>query len=551
MKDGNHCVNSRGLRNLYLAFERLLKTTKAKPKTSVAMKFKILGCFTLLCFLDPLLRHAEAVTYQAEDMLSVGGGASKSRSTSIDGGASGANNMVDFGGKGSFIEWPVNVHTKGIYEVGVHHASSSPRPLQLFVEENVGSYNLKATFVIVPTATSPDKAWQTWTTETKQITLCGTGKKKFHLISTGKGPNIDYVTVNYVGSSDICDPPTPSPKTFDGGEWSLSMNDANTKLKDGKAEIVLTYDVSSHRTPQDIVVKLYASDCSTPADAVSFDTNFLQHSDAEKQTLELKIDLDEKKITNSNVWQKTTTNDAAGKIVLCVRVDLREPTLTPPESIAMIRTHLTTNVLLGGSFGFSMGVTKVIDEVDVSNALVEYDVKACVCDGNLHNCAVEPVEPAMPNSMLTLCVWCESPEVEIYEVVKFYLEQVQDLLTYQYKAIDDSKKNAVTDVEFLHENIEGDWCVIRTPFPSRLFDHKIKPPNVQGVGEVLLRFRSDRRKRHLVRARLVVEKENTVYGDFIVQDLELADIRSAAVVVGMFVTTIMGVAALFCIMMNI
>jgi hypothetical protein len=50
---------------------------------------------------------------------------------------------------------------------------------------------------------------------------------------------------------------------------------------------------------------------------------------------------------------------------------------------------------------------------------------------------------------------------------------------------------------------------------------------------------------------MVAEKESAVYGDFKVQDIELADISGATVVVGMFVTTIMGVAALFCIMVNI
>jgi hypothetical protein len=335
------------------------------------------------------------------------------------------------------------------------------------------------------------------------------------------------------------------------------MNDVvNTNLKDGNApEIVLTYDVSSHRTLQDVAVKLYAFDCSTPAQAVKFSTNLLQkNNNADQQTLELKIDIDEKKIMDSNIWKTTTqTDDSEGNIELCVRVDLWERTLTPPESVSMVRTHLTTNVKLGGSFGFSMGATKVIDEVDVSNAVVEYDVKACICDGNLYHCDPNPA-PAIPNSMLTLCVWCESPEVELYEIVKFYLEQEQDLVTYQYKAIHDSKTNAVTNLELKHENIEGDWCVVRTPFPTSLFDHqKSKAANVQGIGQVLLRFVSDnRRERHLVRARLMVaEKESAVYGDFKVQDIELADISGATVVVGMFVTTIMGVAALFCIMVNI
>jgi hypothetical protein len=192
------------------------------------MKFKILGCFTLSYFLGPSLRHAEAVMYQApESMTSIGGGALEAHSTSIAGGASsGAKNLVDFGGSGSFIDWPVDIQDEGNYVVGFQYASSSPRPLQLFVEENVGSYNLKANFAIVPTSTAPDVAWTTYITETKQITLCSTGTKMFHLVSPGKGPNIDYVTVNYVvDSSNSCGGgPTPS-DIIDGSECMVPLNE--------------------------------------------------------------------------------------------------------------------------------------------------------------------------------------------------------------------------------------------------------------------------------------------------------------------------------------
>lgn len=110
---------------------------------------------------------------------------------------------ADFGTtSGQSIQWSIPSALPGVYNLGIRYANGSGvnRPLELAVNGAVDQAAL---------AFPPTEAWTTWTLVNEQITLSA-GANTVRLTMNGLvGPNIDHITLSYVGP--IVNPPDAAP----------------------------------------------------------------------------------------------------------------------------------------------------------------------------------------------------------------------------------------------------------------------------------------------------------------------------------------------------
>ena len=163
----------------------------------------------------------------------------------------------------------------------------------------------------------------------------------------------------------------------------------------------------------------------------------------------------------------------------------------------MLRTIVSQHVKLIGEFVVEEGAAEIIDEVYESDAKVEYDVEACVCDEDHEEC-IEDYE-AKINTALNLCIWSTSNEVEILDVAQVLMEQNKDQNTkFSMKAIENYNINDLTKVDILDHKANGilkdvgHWGLVSTRLVTKWFDEE-PPKELMILGTVDLQFRERRR----------------------------------------------------------
>ena len=113
---------------------------------------------------------------------------------------------ADFGNTpGQYIQWSVTAPQAGVYNLGIRYANGSAanRPLELTVNGSVDQAAL---------AFNPTGAWTTWTLANELVALnAGTNTVRLTMNGTD-GPNIDHLTLSYVGP--IVSPPDAAPSSL-------------------------------------------------------------------------------------------------------------------------------------------------------------------------------------------------------------------------------------------------------------------------------------------------------------------------------------------------
>jgi len=100
------------------------------------------------------------------------------------------NGYADFGGKGAWIEWDVNIPSDGDYEILIRYCAASSRPAELTVDDGqtpAANFDFRATHT-----------WTNWSTETNILRLKQGSRKIKVLAKNSDGPNLDYIEIHKV-----------------------------------------------------------------------------------------------------------------------------------------------------------------------------------------------------------------------------------------------------------------------------------------------------------------------------------------------------------------
>jgi hypothetical protein len=309
---------------------------------------------------------------------------------------------------------------------------------------------------------------------------------------------------------------TPPPPIYDGDdEWFIARKSWVTTFDDSsRPEIVVQYLVPKAINPNQVDVHVYDYACDEDAKHVSFDPPHYVSGSVPNSglgILQLEIDINEKLLYTSNIWEYTNTAEKEGAIKFCVQVDLMDR--TTGYSIAMVRTKAEQELRIEGDFELEpIGAVEVVDEKTDDDAKVDYTVTACICDKkNDYSCIDKPL-PATVNSGLKMCIFAESDEVEVFKVTEFRMKQQLDVGSFTYEPVKKSVKNTLTSVEILEDANDAMFAYFTTPLITPFFD-QYDPEVIKAEGEVLLTLIPNRRKLHLFRARNTEEKE-TIVGNF-------------------------------------
>jgi hypothetical protein len=447
-----------------------------------------------LLLLSPLPLLISAVTswavddalplrYEAEDAYNV-------HNISIV--TAGTTTYADYHGTGSFIEWLIPIATPGVFEVTIRYsAGNSVRPVDLHVDNNqVIHYNMTRT-----------QDWNTWETETQTIEISA-GTQTFRLIAVdSSGPNVDYLAIKtkYTLLGYTND------QEYDGNQWYIAQKGIHTKFSDGDApEILIDYEVYKKIELDQVHAQVYTFDCSAPAEGVTTATSFTTSdtSDPDLKILELQIDVDESKLYTGNIWHGSSQSNTEGDLTFCARIDLmpHASSENPPLSESFVETIVAQHVILSSTFEVieAISAAEILDEIVTSDAEVRYLVSSCVCDDQFQ-CLDDPVEPLEVNSGLHLCVHSISNEVQVHRVGEFQLEQedsTQGSGSFIFRAIENGVPNPLTHAKIVHgDDKQGDFASIETRLVTAFFEKA--PKDVKASGEVLLAFKTDRRRRFL------------------------------------------------------
>ena len=450
------------------------------------------------------------------------------------GGAKTRTSVAIFGdNKNSAIAGTVNIGSAGTYRVGISYSNGDTenRPTQLRVDSQD-----KGTFPNPPT-----RNFNNFEDASMDIVISNTGSMAFSLWATedAGGPNIETISFKKLGSGTSggnsgssgsgvsVDTSTSAGSNadkqgtpFDGeNEWFVQRVKTYSEFTDDSgAELFLDYDIHQVRDFGNVRVKLLDKDCKNDAKFVTVTQNIVPHTDQAKRNqglelLYLNINIDETKIYQSNIWSyvdNDSNNKAEGFIEMCVKLELVEPSMSF-EPVSTVITEILQYLSLDATYKVSnMGITEIKDDISISDANVDYNVKTCICDdvNNKRKCNTNP-SPMKVNAVLRLCIYAESDEVEIFGIDNLELSQKEQgaSIVKLYSPIFDTTANALTDVTFERNNKDGIWANVATNVLVEFFKDA-KPEPLQVTGAAWLSFRQNRRlgrRRHLIRARFASE----------------------------------------------
>ena len=465
--------------------------------------------------------HAEVVMYQAEDGDVIG------RAQKFDTPSPAHVGIGDT--KGNGVEWDdVEVPSVGSYKVTLRYAGGGgvSRPMELMVNNE-----RKATFRGSDTGGSTK-----YRTEDHMIDLFQTGTVTFKLTAMeNAGPNVDFLALEYVGSGGGGVGPSTGGGSGQAGSTVGQKHDGHNKYfitrtaiipkatfsdndseKTPTAEVELQFDVSEERLVDDADIKIKALtlDCGDEKDPVVADAVDILTEEEDHPTnnllkrLTVGLDVDTASVYGSNIFTPDKNSDGTeskthGTVNVCVQVDVLEPEWNKNVPVSQTKTKMSFKLELDDNFDVvKMDALKVLDDKTSSDAVVNYEIVACVCNpsatGDKPDCihdADDPPPDVQINSMLALCVYSDSKAVQVWDVADFDLKQSLKPMagTYLYEAVDSFKENPLTELDWEYDNDIGWWVMMKTPFVSPFFNQKDQttPEPIEALGDVMLAFRQN------------------------------------------------------------
>jgi hypothetical protein len=267
---------------------------------------------------------------------------------------------------------------------------------------------------------------------------------------------------------------TASPSSLLGKtDWDIDrVEDVTVKFAEASAEEEIKIIFSIHR--RDATVKVFQEDCTTAVDASVIGVDMTRSPiTGTKDTLEVFLDIKQDSVSESPIF--SLVDSEAGKISICVRVDLLSA--TDMSSVVFFDQKLFVTVDMTAGFAVTdIDLVRGIDSVDLG-ASFDYSVTACQCNESFE-CAPQTLTQF---SDTLICIETNTPNVEIASVRQLVFNQG----SLAQNAVGNGAEDELTIV-----TVSGKKAVIRTKLTSAFFGQEF-PENVEAIGVCTLKFVND------------------------------------------------------------
>jgi hypothetical protein len=256
-------------------------------------------------------------------------------------------------------------------------------------------------------------------------------------------------------------------------DWDIDrVEDITVKFAESAAEEEIKIIFSIHR--RDATVQVFQEDCTTAVDesVIGVDTTRSPITGT-KDTLEVFLDIKQDSVSESPIF--SLIDSEAGKISLCVRVDLLSA--TDMSSVVFFDQKVFVTVDMTAGFAVTdIALVLGIDSVDLG-ASFDYSVTACQCNESFE-CAPQTLTQF---SDTLICIETNTPNVEIASVRQLVFNQG----SLAQNAVGNGAEDELTIV-----TVSGKKAVIRTKLASAFFGQEF-PENVEAIGVCTLKFVND------------------------------------------------------------
>jgi hypothetical protein len=253
-------------------------------------------------------------------------------------------------------------------------------------------------------------------------------------------------------------------------DWDIDrVEDITVTFAESTAEEEIKIMFSIHR--RDATVQVFQEDCTTAVDesVIGVDTTRSPITGT-KDTLEVFLDIKQDSVSESPIF--SLIDSEAGKISICVRVDLLSA--TDMSSVVFFDQKLFLTVDMTAGFAVTdIDLVLGIDSVDIG-ASFDYGMTACQCN-EAFEC--EPQSLTQFSDTL-ICIETNTSNVEIASVRQLVFNQG----SLAQNAVDNGAEDELTIVI-----VSGKKAVIRTKLASAFFGQDF-PENVEAIGVCTLKF---------------------------------------------------------------